>query len=192
MFLWHRDPSIVIYRFSGTGDSDVWVYGRNPIVWLCCDHSNETSSTVLSHGTIYLVCSSNFEVCRRNKWCDHSNETSSAVLLQSAWPALGVTGLRLWADSLTARSLNWINRTHDTIITSGREKCLLVLTWRPLVPQACQKLPVQTWLSSERALHWLSQAVSADQLFRPPAPRSVPACCRVLLRHSSVCSGRRV
>ena len=28
------------------------------ILW--CDHSNETSSTVLSHGTIYLVCSSNF------------------------------------------------------------------------------------------------------------------------------------
>ena len=27
---------------------------------LCCYHSNETSSAVLSHGTIYLVCSSNF------------------------------------------------------------------------------------------------------------------------------------
>ena len=27
---------------------------------LCCDHSNETSSAVLSHSTIYLVCSSNF------------------------------------------------------------------------------------------------------------------------------------
>ena len=27
---------------------------------LRCDHSNETSSAVLSHGTIYLVCSSNF------------------------------------------------------------------------------------------------------------------------------------
>ena len=26
---------------------------------LLCDHSNETSSAVLSHGTIYLVCSSN-------------------------------------------------------------------------------------------------------------------------------------
>ena len=38
----------------------------NEIRW--CDHSNETSSAVLSHGTIYLVCSSNF--------CDHSNEGS--------------------------------------------------------------------------------------------------------------------
>ena len=28
------------------------------IVW--CYHSNKTSSVVLSHGTIYLVCSSNF------------------------------------------------------------------------------------------------------------------------------------
>ena len=28
------------------------------ILW--CDHSNETSSAVLLHGTIYLVCSSYF------------------------------------------------------------------------------------------------------------------------------------
>ena len=28
------------------------------IIW--CDNSNETSSVLLSHGTIYLVCSSNF------------------------------------------------------------------------------------------------------------------------------------
>ena len=28
------------------------------ILW--CDHSNETSSAVLSHGTIYFVCRSNF------------------------------------------------------------------------------------------------------------------------------------
>ena len=28
------------------------------ILW--CDHSNETSSVVLSHGTIYLVCCLNF------------------------------------------------------------------------------------------------------------------------------------
>ena len=31
---------------------------------LRCYHSNETSSAVLSHGTIYLVCSSTFEVFR--------------------------------------------------------------------------------------------------------------------------------
>ena len=34
------------------------------ILW--CYHSNETSSAVLSHGTIYLVCSSNFWVCGWN------------------------------------------------------------------------------------------------------------------------------
>ena len=28
------------------------------ILW--CDHSNETSSVVLSHGTIYFLCSSHF------------------------------------------------------------------------------------------------------------------------------------
>ena len=30
------------------------------ILWCC--HSHEVSSAVLSHGTIYLVCSSNFQV----------------------------------------------------------------------------------------------------------------------------------
>ena len=34
------------------------------ILW--CNHSNETSSAVLSHGTIYLVCCSNFRVCGSN------------------------------------------------------------------------------------------------------------------------------
>ena len=48
------------------------------ILW--CYHSNETSSAVLSHGTIYLVCSSNLESVDEILWCYHSNETSSAVL----------------------------------------------------------------------------------------------------------------
>ena len=43
-------------------------------------HSNETSSAVLSHGTIYLVCSSIFESVDEILWCYNSNETSSAVL----------------------------------------------------------------------------------------------------------------
>jgi len=30
---------------------------------LWCDNSGETSSAVLSHGTIYLACSSNRRVC---------------------------------------------------------------------------------------------------------------------------------
>ena len=34
------------------------------ILW--CNNSNETSSAVLSHGAIYLVCSSNFWVCGWN------------------------------------------------------------------------------------------------------------------------------
>ena len=48
-----------------------------------CYHSNETSSAVLSHGTIYLVCSSTvtFESADEIPRCYHSNETSSAVLL---------------------------------------------------------------------------------------------------------------
>ena len=67
------------------------------ILW--CGHSKETSSAVLSHGTIFLVCSSNFWVCEwnpavwllqtkplhpcfpivllflnKNLWCDHLKE----------------------------------------------------------------------------------------------------------------------
>ena len=47
---------------------------------LCCYHSNETFSAVLSLDTIYLVCSSNFESVDEIPWCYHSNETSSAAL----------------------------------------------------------------------------------------------------------------
>ena len=43
---------------------------KTPSLWtksyVWCYHSNETSSAVLSHGTIYLVCSSNFWVCGWN------------------------------------------------------------------------------------------------------------------------------
>ena len=47
------------------------------ILWW--NHSNETSSAVLSHGTIYLVVLT-FEFVDEILWCYHSNETSSAVL----------------------------------------------------------------------------------------------------------------
>ena len=39
-------------------------YGYNEILWYY--RANETSSAVLSHGTIYLVRSSNFLGCGRN------------------------------------------------------------------------------------------------------------------------------
>ena len=49
------------------------------ILW--CYHSNETSSEILSHGTIYLVCSSKeIESVDAILWCYHSNETSSEIL----------------------------------------------------------------------------------------------------------------
>ena len=50
------------------------------ILW--CYHLNETSSAVLSHGTIYLVCTvvATFESVDQIVWCDYSYETSLAVL----------------------------------------------------------------------------------------------------------------
>ena len=55
------------------------------ILW--CDHSNDTSSAVLSNGAIYLVCSMfsiqyvvlTFDYLDEILWCHYSNETSSAV-----------------------------------------------------------------------------------------------------------------
>ena len=44
---------------------------RVEILW--CDHSNETSSAVLSHGAICLVCSSNFGVCGENPLVSHQD-----------------------------------------------------------------------------------------------------------------------
>ena len=45
------------------------------------EHSNKTSSAVLSHGTIYLVSVVlTFESVDEILWCYHSNETSSALL----------------------------------------------------------------------------------------------------------------
>ena len=50
-----------------------------PGLW--CYHSNETSSAVLSHGTIYLVCIVlTFESVDEILRCDNLNENSSAVL----------------------------------------------------------------------------------------------------------------
>ena len=53
------------------------------ILW--CDHSNETSSAVLSHIVLfisYVVLT--FESVDEILWCYHSNETSSAVLSHGA------------------------------------------------------------------------------------------------------------
>ena len=41
------------------------------ILW--CDHSDETSSAVLSHGTIYSVCSSNFHVYQYGVTIENGN-----------------------------------------------------------------------------------------------------------------------
>ena len=57
------------------------------ILW--CYHSNETSSAVLSHGTIYSVCSSNFWVCGWNpivlpfKWNHFGNTNTWSCLFIS-------------------------------------------------------------------------------------------------------------
>ena len=82
----------VHYKNIVQGGSNFWACGRNPMVLpfkcnlfssvpfvlyvvlnfesvdeiLWCYYSNETSSAVLSHGTIYLLYSSNFWVCGWN------------------------------------------------------------------------------------------------------------------------------
>ena len=46
------------------------------------EHSNETSSALLSHGTIYLVCSSNFWVCGWNPMVCHHSFSKSYIFLK--------------------------------------------------------------------------------------------------------------
>ena len=75
------------------------------ILW--CDHSNETSSAVLSHDAIYLVCSSNCCVVDEIHRCDHSNETSSAGLSHAA----------IYLVRGSSRSMDeilWFDHTHKT------------------------------------------------------------------------------
>ena len=57
--------------------SNFWFCGWDPIL---CYHLNETSSAVLSHGTIFQFVVLTFESVDEILWCYHSNETSSAVL----------------------------------------------------------------------------------------------------------------
>ena len=53
------------------------------ILW--CYHSNETSSAILSHGTIYLIYAAlTFDSVDEFLWCDHSNESSLAEQLRDA------------------------------------------------------------------------------------------------------------
>ena len=74
-------------------------------------HSNETSSAVLSHGTIYLVCSSNFWIYGWNtmvlpfKWNFFGSTSHGAIYFAAFYklkfgyfvhfqPFLGVKGLK--------------------------------------------------------------------------------------------------
>ena len=52
------------------------------ILW--CDHANETSSAVLSHGTIYLYVVLTFESVDEILRCNNLNESSFAVLSHGA------------------------------------------------------------------------------------------------------------
>ena len=68
------------------GGSNFWVCRQN----LWCDHSNETSSAVLSHGTIYIVCFSNLLVYGWNpmvwafKWNIFSSTFTRCYLFSSS------------------------------------------------------------------------------------------------------------
>ena len=55
----------------------VTLVSADQILW--CDHSNETSSVVLSHGRLCFVCSSNF--IKLHTIYDQSNQKSSATWL---------------------------------------------------------------------------------------------------------------
>ena len=71
-----QNPMMLPFKWIRPRNTFTWCYffsnnfvvltfeSVNKILW--CYHSNETSSVVLSRGTIHLVCSSNFWVCGQN------------------------------------------------------------------------------------------------------------------------------
>ena len=118
------------------------------------DHSNETSSAVLSHATIYLVCGSNNWVGGRNLVVRPSNETFSTVLshdticlvCSSNFWVCGRTLMVLpfkWTSSavlshatsyLVCSSDNWV-RGRVTIVwpDSGETSSAVILHGKPCV-----------------------------------------------------------
>ena len=79
------------------------------ILW--CDYLNETSSTLLSHGTFYLVLVLNFEFADDIILCDYSNETSSAVpdfpmVLFTVLCEMALTSLTLKAEDVQNRMIS--------------------------------------------------------------------------------------
>ena len=61
VFMVINESISIIYQFW---QNTLTCKSLDKILW--CYHSNEISSAVISHGTIYLVCSSNFWVCGWN------------------------------------------------------------------------------------------------------------------------------
>lgn len=77
------------------------------ILW--CNNSSQTSSAVLSHPTIYLVCRYNLWVCGWNPiWCDYSSEASSVVLFISRCSKILEFVIKcFWCDHSNENSL-WV------------------------------------------------------------------------------------
>ena len=83
------------------------------------DHSNETSSLVISHDAIYLVCSSQpFEAVEEILWCDHRNKTFAfgnsftwhfSLQKRGIWPFLWEVKIRslAWMVTLGFLACNW-------------------------------------------------------------------------------------
>ena len=68
------------------------------ILW--CGHSNETSSAVLSHCTIYLVCSSNFWVCGRCSLWSPFVKPMNWLQFRCNQTRVPVLWLRFWRETI--------------------------------------------------------------------------------------------
>ena len=103
------------------------------ILW--CDHSNETSSVILSHGrTIYFVCSSNFcESVNEIQWRDHSNEITSAVLWHSTiYLVLTFESVdKLASPTGKNRLVGWKRQAEKktAVLPNGEENGHVIISW---------------------------------------------------------------
>ena len=142
----------------------------NEILW--CYHSNETSSTVLSHGTICLVCSSNFWVCGWNP-----------KVLPFKWNLFGTTfaGCYLFLRILRKRHLEllwfffylpfvwmkgWatvygIGVLHVTLYVKSWSSKILREKWKHLTWNGLIHVDVSIFLLSPFPLRWMCRVLKA-------------------------------
>ena len=157
----------------------------NEILW--CYHSIETSSAVLSHGTICLVCSSNFCVCGWNPMVLPFKRNLFGTTFAGCYLFLRILGKRhlelLWF-SFTCRSYEWkgwhiswvtvhgIGVLHVTLYVKSWSSKILIEKWKHVTWMAWFIWIVDIFLLLPSPLRWVCRVLKAIHF-----ERKMNVCC---------------